>query len=56
MKKTVAYCRTALASQSDPLAEVSAQAASLREYARQRGITVDGLYGRRSKRGHASNG
>jgi len=32
MKKTVAYCRTALAFQSDPLAEVSAQAASLRQY------------------------
>jgi DNA invertase Pin-like site-specific DNA recombinase len=44
MKKTVAYCRTALAAQSHPLAEVSAQATSLREYARQRGMTVDGTY------------
>jgi hypothetical protein len=37
MKKTVAYCRTALASQSDPLAEVSAQAEAVRAYARGRG-------------------
>ena len=44
MKKTVAYCRTARAAQNDPLAEVSAQAASLREYARQHGMTVDGTY------------
>jgi DNA invertase Pin-like site-specific DNA recombinase len=44
MKKTVAYCRTALAAQTDPLAEVSAQAASLREYARERGMIVDGTY------------
>ena len=44
MKRTVAYCRTAFAEPSDPLAGVSAQAASLREYAGQHGMTVDGTY------------
>jgi hypothetical protein len=44
MKKTVAYCRTAFAEPSDPLAGVSAQAASLREYAGRHGMTVDGTY------------
>jgi site-specific DNA recombinase len=44
MKKTVAYCRTALAAQSDPLAEVSVQAAAVHEYARQRGMTVHKTY------------
>jgi hypothetical protein len=44
MKKTVAYCRTAFAERSDPLAAVSAQAASLRECADQHGTTVDGTY------------
>jgi site-specific DNA recombinase len=44
MKKTVAYCRTAFVEQSDPLAGVLAQAASLREYAGQHGMTVDGTY------------
>jgi DNA invertase Pin-like site-specific DNA recombinase len=44
MKKTVAYCRTAFAEPSDPLGGVSAQAASLREYAGQHGMTVDGTY------------
>jgi DNA invertase Pin-like site-specific DNA recombinase len=44
MKKTVAYCRVALASESDPLAEVSAQAEAVRGYARQRGITVHETY------------
>jgi site-specific DNA recombinase len=44
MKKTVAYCRTAFAEPSDPLAGVLAQAASLRECARQHGMPVDGTY------------
>jgi DNA invertase Pin-like site-specific DNA recombinase len=44
MKKTVAYCRTAFAEPSDPLAAVSAQAASLREYAGQHGMTVGLTY------------
>jgi site-specific DNA recombinase len=44
MKKTVAYCRTALASQSDPLAEVSAQAETVRAYARGCGMTVHETY------------
>jgi site-specific DNA recombinase len=44
MKKTVAYCRTAFTEPSDPLAGVSAQAASLREYAGQHRMTVDGTY------------
>jgi DNA invertase Pin-like site-specific DNA recombinase len=44
MKKTVTYCRTAFAEPSDPLAGVSAQAASLRQYAGQHGMTVDGTY------------
>jgi site-specific DNA recombinase len=44
MKKTVAYCRTAFAEPSDPLAGVLAQAASLREYAGQHRMTVDGTY------------
>jgi DNA invertase Pin-like site-specific DNA recombinase len=44
MKKTVAYCRNAFADPNDPLAGVSAQAASLREYAGQHGMTVDGTY------------
>jgi site-specific DNA recombinase len=44
MKKTVAYCRTAFAEPSDPLAGVSAQAASLREYAEQHGMTVNSAY------------
>ena len=44
MKRTVAYCRTAFAEPSDPLAGVSAQAASLRQYAGQYGMTVDGTY------------
>jgi hypothetical protein len=44
MKKTVAYCRTAFAEPSDPFAGVSAQAASLREYAGQHGMTMDGTY------------
>jgi site-specific DNA recombinase len=44
MKKTVAYCRTAFAEPSDPFAGVSAQAASLREYAGQHGVTMDGTY------------
>jgi site-specific DNA recombinase len=44
MKKFVAYCRTAFAEPSDPLAGVSAQAASLREYAGGHGMTVDGTY------------
>ena len=40
--------------QSDPLADVLAQAASLRQDARHRGMTVDGhLYGRRGERGDA---
>ena len=44
MKKTVAYCRTAFAEPSDPLAGVLAQAASVREYAGLHGMTVDGTY------------
>jgi|SRR6516164_6120397 site-specific DNA recombinase len=44
MKKTVAYCRTAFAEPSDPLAGVLVQAASLCEYARQHGMIVDGTY------------
>jgi site-specific DNA recombinase len=44
MTKTVAYCRIAFAQPSDPLAGVSAQAAALREYAGQHGMTVDGTY------------
>jgi DNA invertase Pin-like site-specific DNA recombinase len=44
MKKTVAYCRTALASQSDPLSEVTAQADALRAYARGCGMTVHETY------------
>jgi site-specific DNA recombinase len=44
MKETVAYCRTAFVEPSDPLGGVSAQAASLREYAEQNGMTVDGTY------------
>jgi DNA invertase Pin-like site-specific DNA recombinase len=44
MKKTVAYCRTALASQSDPLVEVSAQAEAVRAYARGCGMTVHETY------------
>jgi site-specific DNA recombinase len=44
MKNTVAYCRTAFTEPSDPLAGVSAQAASLREHARQHGLTVDATY------------
>jgi DNA invertase Pin-like site-specific DNA recombinase len=55
MKKTVAYCRTALASETDPLAKVSAQTETVREFARQHGMTVHETYmdaaasGRRSR-------
>jgi site-specific DNA recombinase len=44
MKKTVAYCRTALESKSNPVAKVSAQADAVREYARKRGIAVHETY------------
>jgi site-specific DNA recombinase len=44
MKKTVAYCRTALESESDPLSGVSAQAEAVREFARQLGMTVHETY------------
>jgi DNA invertase Pin-like site-specific DNA recombinase len=44
MKETVACCRTAFVEPSDPVGGVSAQAASLREYAEQNGMTVDDTY------------
>ena len=44
MKKIVAYCRTAVASEADPLGEVSAQAEAVREFARQRGMTGHETY------------
>jgi len=43
-KKTITYCRTSFPEPNDPLAGVSARAASLREYAGQHGMTANGTY------------
>lgn len=44
MKKVVAYCRTAWASQSDPLSGARLQAKAIRRYARRQGFTIREMY------------
>lgn len=44
MKNIVAYCRTAWASQSDPLSGVRLQQKALRRYAKRRGFAIHETY------------